>query len=253
MATPYNPLEGPRPDFGIHVAHPPTDDKVAIVVVHHNRPEFLNICLQSIAVNSSNNNYELVVVDNGSTRADALTYLQMLEEDSGVKVIKRRDNGFWSPAANAGARAAGKDCRYLVFMHDDTVILNPAWIDMLVNITDGEKSGLVGLSRHGYMIDNQKYEFIEEWCMMVTRECWEDCGPFEEQLPIIGAPFILSLSAHHAGYKPMAISMSLAHHYGSFSVGANEFERASYEVMERMPKIMVAAQQRAASRVAKRA
>ena len=55
---PHNPLEGPKPDLVVNV-HDNSDEQISIIVVHRERPEYLNICLQSIAVNSNNNNYEL--------------------------------------------------------------------------------------------------------------------------------------------------------------------------------------------------
>jgi hypothetical protein len=36
---------------------------VSIIVVHRDRPEYLNICLQSIVVTSCNNNYEIIEID----------------------------------------------------------------------------------------------------------------------------------------------------------------------------------------------
>jgi hypothetical protein len=58
----YNPLEGDRPELSVKL-HENTDEHVSIIIVHKDRPEYLNICLQSIAVTSFNNNYEIIVVD----------------------------------------------------------------------------------------------------------------------------------------------------------------------------------------------
>ncbi len=158
--------------------------------------------------------------------------------------------------ANAGAKVADKDSRYLIFMHDDVAVLNPSWIDYMINISDGEKSGLVGLSRHGYMMDAQRFEFIEEWCCLVTRDCWNDCGPFEESLPIIGAPFLFSLAVHHGGYKPIALNnsqMFLCFHFSNFSIEINEFEKGSFDAMDKLPKLISKTQQVISARLSKRA
>ncbi len=253
---PHSMLDGPKPDLGLSTIAPPVDDKISIIVVTHDRPEYLNICLQTIAVNSSNNNYEVIVVDSGSTRADAINYLQDLEETHQCKVVRKKENVFWAAAANAGAKAADKDSRYLVFCHEDLAVLNPSIWDYFINISDGERSGLVGLSRHGYSMDNQRFEFIEEWCCLVTRECWNDCGPFEESLPIIGAPFLFSLAVHHAGHRPIALAndqMKLAHHFSNFSIPINEFERESFNAMEKLPKLIAQTQQRVSAIQAKKA
>ena len=70
---PHNPLEGERPELSINL-HDGSEEQVSVIVVHRDRPEYLNICLQSIAVTSFNNNYEIIVVDNASGK-DSQEYL----------------------------------------------------------------------------------------------------------------------------------------------------------------------------------
>ncbi len=52
MTEGHNPLEFPdRPELVIDL-HDGTSSQVSIIVVHHDRPEYLNICLQSIYISS---------------------------------------------------------------------------------------------------------------------------------------------------------------------------------------------------------
>ncbi len=247
---PYSPLDGPRPDVNIVTSTPPAEDKVSIIVIHRDRPEHLNICLQSVAVCSSNNNYELIVVDNASTRKDAVDFLDDLQSSGDCKVIKNRENLYWAKAANIGIRSASKDSRYFILLHDDTVILNPSWIDLLINASDGEKSGHIGVTISSYRWNNQDIQYIEDWCMLVTRECWEDCGPFNEDLPIIGASFLFTFATEYGAFKPQAIQIPIAHHYQNFSLEVNEYERATFDAMEKLPKLMQKMSQRAGRKVA---
>ena len=154
--APHNPLEGERPELTIDL-HDGSEELVSIIVVHKDRPEYLNICLQSIAVTSFNNNYEIIVVDNASESNDALEFLN--EIDGEVKVIKNKENLFWGPAANKGAAAANKNSKYYIFMHCDVVITNPAWIDLMINISESQDSGVVGLELQSYYLQQQKDRF----------------------------------------------------------------------------------------------
>ena len=124
----------------IDLAKANVQDSVSIVIVHKDKPEYLNIALQSIAVNSINNNYEIVVVDNASG-SDTQMFLDDLEKD--VKVVRSDKNLYFSAAANHGFRHADKNSKYIIFMHCDVVILNPAWIDLLINVAEANKSGSV--------------------------------------------------------------------------------------------------------------
>jgi len=231
---PYNPLEGERPDL-IMKLHDGSQEQVSIIVVHRNRPEYLNICLQSIAILSVNNNYELIVVDNGSSQ-DTQEFLDEIEGE--VKVIRNKDNLYWSVAANKGAEAANPNSKYLVFLHCDVVVLNPAWLDLLINVSLSGDSGIVGLDLQTYYLQSQKIDFVREWCMLITRDCWNAVGPFDERLPQIGPAFIMTMKGQRMGYKPQIMKNPIAHHYGIFALDINEHERLVEQAMANIPKIL---------------
>ena len=110
-----------------------SDEQISIIVVHKDRPEYLNLLLQSICVTSFNSNYEIIVVDNGSEKESQ----QFLDEIEGtVKVIRNEKNLYWSAACNKGANASDKNSKYLIFMHCDIVITNPSWLDLLLNVAE---------------------------------------------------------------------------------------------------------------------
>lgn len=234
----YNPLEGERPDLTLSLRDG-TDEQITIAVIHKDRPEYLNMCLQSIAVTSINNNYEIVVVDNGSTKQDAIDYLEDLKKEPYIKVVRNEKNRWWSAAANQAAKAADKNSKYLVFMHCDVIILNPAWLDLLINVSESGSTGCIGIQKGAYKIQEQKIEYIQEWLLMVTRECWRDCGPFPEELPQIGAPFIFSFAANLRGYRPQVLDrVPIAHHYQIFSIDANDYEKMTEDAMTALPRLI---------------
>ena len=233
-ATPHNPLEGSRPELSINL-HTGTDEQVSIIIVHKDRPEYLNICLQTIAVASFSNNYEVIVVDNNSGK-DGQDFLDEIEGD--VKVIRNDKNLYWSEAANKGAEAADKNSKYFIFMHYDVAILNPSWIDLLINVCDSQKSGMVGVEMKSYYLQQKKVDFISEWLLMVTRECWQECGPFHEKLPLIGHSFVLTLKAQNKDFKPQIMKNPIAHHYKHFSIDINDWERLTESAMIMIPQII---------------
>lgn len=231
---PHNPLEGERPELNLNLQSN-TDEQVSIIVVHKDNPQYLNICLQSIAVTSINNNYEIIVSDNNSGQ-DSQDFLNDIKDE--VVVVKNKENLYWSGGANKGAENANKNSKYLIFLHCDVVILNSAWIDLLINVAESSDSGFVGLELQSYYIQGQKVDFVQEWCCLVTRECWEKIGPFDERLPLVGSSFIFTLEAQSKGYKPQVMRNTIAHHYKSFSLDINEYERIIEKSMVTIPQIM---------------
>lgn len=238
---PYNPLESPqRPELVIDL-HDGSNERISIIIVHHNRPEYLNMCLQSIHVMSNLNNYECVIVDNASTDPDTLDYLNVLEEQ-GIKVVRNKENLYWSAAANQGVAVADKNSKYIMFLHCDTVILNQSWLDVLINIAETKNSGIVGLQLQHYYIQKQRIDYVQEWCMLMTRDCWNDCGPWPTELPLVGNAFIMTIRAMTKGYKPTAMTNNLVHHYRAISYDPNKLEQISEQAMVTIPKLMHQAQ-----------
>ena len=234
-APPHNPLEGERPELTLNL-HDGSEEQVSIIVIHKDRPEYLNICLQSIAVTSMNNNYEIVVVDNASEGQDSKEFLEDIKGE--VTVVENKENLYWAGAANKGVEAADKNSKYFIFMHCDVVVLNPAWIDLLINVSESTDAGVVGLELQSYYMQQQKIDFIQEWCMMVTRTCWDDIGPFEERLPQIGSPFVFTIEAQNKGHKPQIMRNPIAHHYRIFALDINEYERLVEQAMVTIPQVL---------------
>lgn len=232
--SPFNPLEGDKAEIVINL-HDGSQEQVSIIIVHKDSPEYLNILLQSIAVTSFNANYEVIVVDNGSGK-DSQDFLEDIKDE--VKLIRLEKNQWWAPAANLGVKAADKNSKYYIFMHCDVVILNSGWIDLLANIAEVQNSGMVGVELQSYFIQNQKVDFIQEWCLLVTKACWDDVGPFPESLPQVGSSFIMTMKAQQKGYKPQVMRNPICHHYRTFNIDHNEFELLTEKAMTEIPRLM---------------
>lgn len=217
-----------------------SNEQVTIIIVHHNRPEFLNILIQSIYLMSAMNNYEVVIVDNASGQ-ETQEYLDVLQKE-GIKIVRNATNEFWSIAANKGAAVADPNSKFLVFMHADCVVQDPSWLDLMINVSNGRGAGLVGLQLMSYYINKQKWDFIHEHCVLFTRDCWNECGPWREELPLVGPAFIMTLAAQYRGYKPQASTAQVVHHYKQFSGDPSEYEKLSEQSYKNLPKLIQWAQ-----------
>jgi len=91
---------------------------VSVCLAHYNRPHFLKQSLASLEAQDYPN-FEVIVVDDGSTSPEAIQYLADIEP--GLKQrnwrIIRQENRYLSAARNTGARHARGE--YLMFMDDD--------------------------------------------------------------------------------------------------------------------------------------
>jgi glycosyltransferase involved in cell wall biosynthesis len=94
--------------------------KVSVCLVHYNRPTMLAEAIASLR-GQTYTNFEIILVDDGSTDTQAIAYLHSLEKEFeiyGWKII-RQDNAYLGAARNnAVSHATGE---YIMFMDDDNI------------------------------------------------------------------------------------------------------------------------------------
>lgn len=94
---------------------------VSICISHFNRPGYLKQAIASIEAQDYQN-FEVVLVDDASSRREAIDYINTLEgvfSRRGWQLIRNRDELFVGAARNIAARSARGE--YLKFMDDDNI------------------------------------------------------------------------------------------------------------------------------------
>ena len=72
----------------------------------------------------------------------------------------------------------------------------------------------------------------------MTRETWDDVGPWPEELPQVGNAFIMTMRAQNKGHKPQIMKNQIVHHYRIFSLDISDFERMTEQAMSILPKLL---------------
>lgn len=106
---------------------------VSICMTHYNQPRFLAQTLRSIEAQDYPN-FEVVLVDDGSTSPHAIKYLKQIESkfsEKGWTIIHQKNMYLGAARNSAAARAKGE---YLVFMDDDNYA-HPTQISTFINAT----------------------------------------------------------------------------------------------------------------------
>lgn len=191
---------------GLKSRAPKTSFHCSIIIPVWNNIDLTKQCLTALADITEGVNYEVIVVDNGSTDG-VQDFLQTLGGD--VQVIRNQDNLGFAKACNQGARAARGE--FLVFLNNDTIPLK-GWLTALVEevrmhadvavvgskllYEDGtvQHAG-VAFSREYFMpyhiyrgLDAQarcvsrrrELHCVTAACMLVRREAFEQVGGFDE-------------------------------------------------------------------------
>jgi GT2 family glycosyltransferase len=112
--------------------------KVSIIIPTRDRVDLLRRCLESIEALTSGSDFEILVVDNGSSDLEALQYLGSIRH----RVI-RDDGAFnYSRLNNSAAKQACGD--YLLLLNNDVEILDGEWLSAMLEHAQRPEVGAVG-------------------------------------------------------------------------------------------------------------
>jgi GT2 family glycosyltransferase len=111
--------------------------KTSIIILAHNQLDLTKRCIESIRRHTTEE-YELIVVDNGSTDGTK-DYLR--NQDDVLAVLNKKNEGF-PKGCNQGAAVSSGD--FLLFLNNDTVV-TPGWLGKMLKVfIEKENVGLVG-------------------------------------------------------------------------------------------------------------
>lgn len=224
--------------------------KVTIIIPTKDNIKMLKRCIDSVESLTSYENYDIIIIDNGSEDIDTLEYLNILGKK--YKIIKYPTAEFnFSRLINVGVREA--ESEFLILLNDDTEVITPGWIEeMLGWLNSSDSIGAVGCkliyedcriqhagvvlgmcgnpADHAFKLQHyqdggylnycnvvRNYSAVTGACMMVKKSLFLNVGKFEEySLPVSfnDIDFCLKLieNGYRVVYTPNAI---LYHHEGS--------------------------------------
>ncbi|WP_449229712.1 glycosyltransferase family 2 protein [Azospirillum argentinense] len=227
------------------------EPKVSIVIPSAGRPseirgEMVDLvvnCVRSIAQTSSYRNLELIVVHNGDLRPETVEALDAY----GVVYVHYTDPVFNIAAKmNLGAQAATGD--YVLFLNDDTEVINPDWLEAMLSLAQRPGVGVVGAKlyfedgtlqhvgvtfcaglpdhiRRGFSGDDPGYFFstvgqrnymaVTGACMLLRRALFEEVGGFEEALAINYNDIDLCLKVWDRGLRIVYTAQAELFHFES--------------------------------------
>lgn len=117
---------------------------VSIIIPSKDQYLVLKQCLESVFCKTSYANFELIVVDNGSTEPSCIEYYDQLRRDhpGRVQVLKRAQPFNFCRQINWGRKQAKGE--YLVFLNNDTEVRSSNWIEEMLQLAQFAEVGAVG-------------------------------------------------------------------------------------------------------------
>ncbi|PZS07852.1 MAG: hypothetical protein DLM64_14015 [Solirubrobacterales bacterium] len=234
-------------------AHP-GEPSVEAIVCFRDRPELLARCVVSLLARTHYEHLALALVDNGSCAAETAELVRGLSAHRRVRVIRDPRPFHFAVLNNRAAASSSADV--LVFLNNDTEVIDPAWVETLLEEALRAEVGAVAplllypdgtiqhagaaLGLHGYaghpfagLAPDTETPFgraaggTRNWlavtaaCMMVQREKFLAAGGFDESFVVAGNDVDLCLRLTMAGHRSLCVPHAKLVHDESRSRGAH--------------------------------
>jgi len=221
---------------------------VSVIILTRNKESLIRKCIDSIKQKTSYKNYEIVIVDNGSTETGALKYLGELESLPGVRLIKNNEPFNFSRLNNIGAQGAKGDL--LAFLNNDVEVIAPDWLSWMVAEIASNEVGVVGARlwypnntlQHGGIVlglggiaghpfrgitkkekprdglsdEVRTVSAVTAACMLTRRSVFESLGGFNElDLPVAYNDVDYCLRVQQQGHRIVYVPEAELYHHES--------------------------------------
>lgn len=200
-------------------------------------------CIVSIMEKSTYRNLEIVVVDNNDLRPQTIDALTKYP----VKFIHYQEPSF-NVAAKMNLGAKYSSGEYVLFLNDDTEVIEPDWIEAMLNLAQRVGIGAVGAKlffedgtlqhvgisfykglpdhiRRGYPGNDPGYFFSSEGqrnylavtgaCVLMKRSVFHEVGGFEEAFAVNYNDIDLCLKIWQKGYRNVYTGQAKLYHFES--------------------------------------
>ncbi len=232
-----------------------TGTQVSIIIPTRDRWDLLGPCLESIRRSQwPASSLDIIIIDNGSTDRTTLQELDKAAAAGTLRVL--RDDGIfnWARLNNLGARHSRGDV--LIFLNNDTEVIDGHWIEKLVGRVSQPGTGAVGckllypdrtvqhagvilgirgLASHAHLYAGEnepgyrglatltrEVGAVTGACIGVSRSAFDAVGGFREQLRVAFNDIVFCLDLIDKGYTNVCLADALLIHYESKTRGYDD-------------------------------
>ena len=237
------------------------DPMISIVIPNKDHAADLKRCITSILEKSTYENYEIVVVENGSETKEIFEYYTSLKEYDNIRVVSYEkpegQNGFnYSAVNNFGVKQTKGD--YILLLNNDTEVITVNWMEELLMYAQRKDVGAAGAklyygnktiqhagvvlqlgahrtaghSHYGQSRENlgymgrlcyaQNVSAVTGACLLVKKSLFEEVGGLDESFAISLNDVDFCLKLREKGLLNVFTPFAELYHYESVSRGLDD-------------------------------
>jgi len=228
---------------------------VTLIIPTRNGASLLRRCIESILALTTYDNYEILIVDNGSDDDSTLRFIKSIAAEPRVKIIVDQRPFNYSALNNNGVKFARGAIVGLI--NDDVEIITPDWLSEMVSHAVRPEVGVVGARLwypddtiqhagivlgidgiaghvHRYLRrDNMGYcgrasliqslSAVTGACLLVRKSIYQSLGGLNEtELPVACNDVDFCLRVRQAGFRNIWTPYAELYHYESASRGLDD-------------------------------
>jgi len=228
---------------------------VSIIIPTRDTLHHLKTCVDSLLKNTLYQNYEILIVDNQSIESATLQYFDKIAQHDHIRIILYDEPFNYSAINNYAARFAKGEI--LCLLNNDTEVISPDWIDVMLGQLQQANVGVVGTKllfdngtvQHagdavgpggcadhfhsgveadepGYMgraILAQDLSAVTAACLLTTRVLFEQLNGLDERnLSVAFNDVDYCLRVREKGYRVIFTPYVMLYHHESVSRGKDD-------------------------------
>jgi len=238
--------------YRVHYSLPKPQPMVSLIIPTRNGLHLIRQCINSILQKTTYQNYEILIIDNGSDDAATLRYLNDLNSEVRVRVVKdNRPFNFSALNNNAVKLARGE---FVGLLNNDLEVIAPDWLSEMISIALQPQNGAVGarlwypnetlqhggvilgvggiaghshrnMPRHEYGYSaraslTQNLSAVTAACLVIRKTIYEEVGGLdEENLQVALNDVDFCLRVQEAGYTNVWTPYAELYHHESATRG----------------------------------
>lgn len=226
---------------------------VSIVIPTKDAPETLDTCLKSVYEKSTYKNFEIILIDNNSCAPSTFKLFEEYKNKHKNFNVVRMECPFNYSYINNQAVMNHSKGEYIVLLNNDTEIITPNWLELMLGYASKKHIGTVGakllfnddtLQHAGLIIGKgglaghahygaDRYDVGMQWelkipydvsgntaaCLMISKEKYMEVGGLEEQLQVAFNDVDFNLKVREKGYNNIYLPIVELYHYESKTRG----------------------------------
>lgn len=236
------------------------DPLISIVIPTKDQYEIVKRCIDSIYQKTTYKNFEIVLVDTGSTDERVLGwYSDLKKSHKNIRVVNWHFKPFsYAKSCNFGASKAKGEL--LVMLNNDTEVMTPDWLEQMAGDAQRKEIGIVGcmllypdklhiqhagvgvglggvaansfqlltinqaLTKTQHLMIYTKHDMtaVTAACFMVRKDLFDEIGGFDETYRVTYNDVDICLRVYDKGYQNLYTPHVRLLHHESISVGRLE-------------------------------